>query len=95
MSGRRRNGLSDGAAWVTHPWVAEGERRVRFGVDGGMRQGLGPRWAMPSPGSWAIEVLQDGRKSLHSSRRRGVDQDLQVIDPLAREGAECLGQLGG
>ena len=31
--------MSDGAAWVTHPWVAEGEQRVRFGVDGGSPRG--------------------------------------------------------
>jgi len=55
MSGRRRNGLSDGAAWVTHPWVAEGEQRVRFGVDGGS-----PRGDWPALLDWAQTVEELG-----------------------------------
>jgi alkanesulfonate monooxygenase SsuD/methylene tetrahydromethanopterin reductase-like flavin-dependent oxidoreductase (luciferase family) len=31
--------VGDGSAWVTHPWVAEGTRRIRFGVDGGGTRG--------------------------------------------------------
>jgi alkanesulfonate monooxygenase SsuD/methylene tetrahydromethanopterin reductase-like flavin-dependent oxidoreductase (luciferase family) len=55
MSGRWRNELSDGVAWVTHPWVAEGEQRVRFGVDGG-----GPRGDWSALLDWAQTVERLG-----------------------------------
>jgi alkanesulfonate monooxygenase SsuD/methylene tetrahydromethanopterin reductase-like flavin-dependent oxidoreductase (luciferase family) len=43
--------LSDGSTWVTHPWVAEGATRVRFGVDGG-----GPRGNWSALLDWAQTV---------------------------------------